>query len=104
MAQITDVVMRLLESSQQGKVNWMISVDEQTFVAVIGNNSVTLYSRGDGVVLRILDKAGREIERIDTATSSEYRPQLEELHRRAKNQALKVAAQLDELLKQLEAT
>jgi len=57
------------------------------------------------VVLRILDKADRELERLDswTETNTVLQTNLERLYSKARNHALGVSDQLDELLKQLEA-
>lgn len=106
MAEISKIVIKLLERTEQGKVTWKTSADERTFVAAVGDHIVTVWSRDPEVVLRILDKNGREIERLDTRTLNlDYESrQLVRLYSTAKDQALGVAGQLDELLKQLEAS
>ncbi len=122
MAEITDIVSKLLERTEQGKVNWKpghaadestfypailrLSTDERPFFTVIGDNSVLIQLRDPGVVLRVLDKNGRELERVDSWIETDLilQANLKRLYNKAKNQALGVAGQLDELLKQLEAS
>ena len=106
MAEITDILTKLLERTNQDKVRWQPTSDEQTFVAVLGNLSVMVLrdSIGDPV-LKILNKAGREIEVLDGGVGSgtEWREDLFELHKKARRAALGVDSQLDELLKELES-
>ena len=102
MAQMTDVLSKLLERTNQGKVMWKATAKEQTFIAVIGNSSVMI-SREDGApVLKILDRSGRELAELDSIDARESRENLWALHREARHIALGVDRQLDELLKELE--
>ena len=109
MAEIADIISKLLERSNEGKVSWKTSVDEKTFTAVVGSTSTLVSARDDAlgnqqVQFRILDKQGREIERYDTLHQydTEIGASLRELYTKAKRVALEVDDQLDELLKALE--
>ena len=104
MAEITDVLSKLLERTQEGKVQWQPTSNELTFVAVVGNLSVMILSDAYGVNLRILDKSGNDIETIHSGDQTTTRPdtaQLTQLYVEARRTALNVGSQLDELLKEL---
>ena len=105
MAETSDILIRLLERTNQDKVNWKPTSDEQTFIAVLGKASVMIL-RDDlnDTVLRILNPDGREIETLDTATPAarQWVGQLRELYTKARRIALGVDSQLDELLRELE--
>ncbi len=109
MAEIADIITKLLERTNEGKVSWKTSVDEKTFTAVIGSTSTLLSANDDAlgnqqVRFRILDKQGREIERYDSLHQhdAEIGARLRELYTKAKRVALGVEDQLDELLRELE--
>ena len=108
MAEIADIISKLLERTNEGKVSWRTSVDENTFTAVVGKTSTLVYGYGDPrsrqeVQLRILNSEGREIERYDTKTEFDQLIELDlvELFTKARRVALGVDSQLDELLKAL---
>lgn len=106
MAEITDVIAKLIERTDQGKVPWKPAADEQTFIAVIGDASVTVSKDTVlGAGMRVLDKSGREIyalgaifRQLDGKESGD----LLQLHEKARRYALGVDRQLDELLAELE--
>jgi hypothetical protein len=106
MANITDIVTRLLQHSDLGKLSWKPTPDEGTFIAVVGGFSVAIKGSPNGaLVLRILNRAGVEIDRL-TDRYFEGRTghtQLGELFNTARRAALEVNSLLDELLKELEA-
>lgn len=106
MAEIADILIKLLERTDQDKVVWKTTADESTFLAVLGTASVTIEESRiiNEVVLRILNQEGREIESLTTwpLMSEEQRQQLKGLYREARRVALGVESQLDELLKELE--
>jgi hypothetical protein len=113
MAETVEVLNKLFEHTRKGKLSWRTSAGERTFIAVIGNNSVIISSPDPPeVVLTILDKSGRELDRLDSRSfrgpvgtmSGQHRSTLEQLYGIARNLALGVPSQLDELLKQLEAS
>ncbi len=113
MAEISDILTKLLERTNQDRISWQTTADDQTFLAVLGNSSVSIdedYDRYGGIVyvLKILNKEGREIERINSNTSSDehgntWRSELSELYIKARRVALGVDSQLDSLLQELEA-
>lgn len=106
MAQITEVLAKLLERTSQGKVSWRPTAAEQTFVAVIGNVSLMIQkNRGSYPVLRIFTRDGREVEELDGETPEGFssKDQLKELHQKARHIALEADSLIDELLKVLEA-
>lgn len=106
MAEITDILTKLLERTIQDKVNWKSAFDERAYITVIGENSVVIQQddRPNGIEMRILDRQGREIERIQFggAPSALVQTQLSDLFYKARNLALGVGIQLDKMLQELE--
>lgn len=103
MAEISEILTKLAESTDQGKIDWKPTVNEQAFMAAIGNLSVVIqWEIGSYPLLKILDSSGSEIDRPDGQTHSESRDDLFELHEQARRIALQVDRKLDELLKTLE--
>lgn len=103
MAEITHIIAKLIERTDQGKVAWKPTAGEQAFVAVIGNTSVGVAKDLlHNPELRVLDRVGREIYALDGRQSEEYRKDLAQLHEKARRFALGVDRQLDELLAELE--
>lgn len=108
MAEITDVLTKLLERTNENKISWKTTVDEATFVAVIGNLSVAVSpyfdSFDEDIRLQILNREGEEVDRFDATTigsSSITSHRLDDLYKKARRVALGVDAQLDELLQEL---
>jgi len=107
MATIGDVLTKLLERTRQGKVNWRPTASELTFVATLGNTSVVIEGyRGMAPTLKILNKAGREIEFLggDAPDAKDWRNTLYELYQMARRGALEVGSQLDDLMRELETS
>ena len=103
MAEIAEIVAKLIERTDQGQLVWKSSVSEQSFYAMFSSVSVTISKDfGPYPTLRILDKTGREIYLLDSQKSHQWREQLGILHEKARWVALDVASQLDELLTELE--
>ena len=106
MAEISDILTKLLERTDEDKVSWQPTADESTFTAVLGKSSVMIdQDYRLGFVLTILNAEGREIERVNSSEvyEVELEPLLQELYYKAKRIALRVESELDELLKELEA-
>ena len=108
MADITDILTKLLERTNQDKVSWQTTADDDTFIAVFGNVSVAISTYGqwgETMRLTILNKEGRVIERLDndTAEGQQWESELAELHTKAKRIALGVDSQLNDLLKALDS-
>ena len=98
MAEITDVLTKLLELTKENKIGWQTTSDEDVFSAVFGNQSVLV--SGETLInlssLKILNKAGVEIETLVGEND------INKLHRIARRIALGVDSQLDELLSELD--
>ena len=108
MAEITDIISKLLERTNENKVSWKTTADEETFIAVVGNASTSMHAyqskNGQEMQFRILNSEGIEIEIYDTYTrfNPDIADELAGLYRGARRVALGVDSQLDELLKALE--
>lgn len=106
MAEITDILNMLNERTQQDKVRWRATAAAEAFTAVLGSFSVVIeHDRLNDNVLRVLDKSGNEIDRLDkfNPKGGSWRAELSELYATARRVALGVDSQLDELLKELES-
>ena len=106
MAEISDILIKLLERTNQDKVTWKHTSDERIFIAVLGKASVMIREdRNYDLLLRILNPDGREIDTLDsgTALGRQWAGQLSELYTKARRIALGGDKLLDELLKELEA-
>ena len=73
MADISVILTKLLERTNQDKISWQTTADEDAFLAVLGNSSVSISAQhslliSSEYILRILNHEGREIERIVTST------------------------------------
>lgn len=108
MADVTDIIAKLVERTGEGRVVWQTSADEDTFIAGVANTSVSVSAYEDNygdqrVRFRILNWEGREIELYDTGISAddEIRATLTQLHSMARRVALGVDSQLDDLLEAL---
>ena len=110
MAEIADIVTKLWERTNQHKISWEPTVNENTFLATIGDSSsvtVTSYRSRDGddeVRFRILDERGRELEEYDTDENEddEVIEKLNDIYNEARRTALQINSRLDELLEELE--
>ncbi len=110
MTEITDVIGKLLERTEEGKVSWRTTADENTFLAVVSSTSILVSAHGyisgnQQFRFRILNQRATEIANYETPThlDADIRSQLSELYSKARHQALGVDSQLDELLKELES-
>lgn len=105
MAEITDILQRLIARTEAGKVPWQITSDDQTFMVVYNNlSAIILIDDVRDKVLKIVDSSGNEIERLDEGTQSgrEWRLQLSDLHQLARRSALGVERKLSDLLSEIE--
>ena len=103
MAKIEEILDRLIELSNEGKVAWVRTVDASTFSAVLGNSSVLISKDETGLSLRLLNSAGEDLEHITPADTGEFwgSPRMEELYELARRRALNVDAELDNVLVEL---
>ena len=111
MADMSVILNKLLERTNQNKIGWQTTADERIFVAVLGNSSVSISEEFDFIdvdtvhIFRILNDEGLEIERLssDSSTNPTVIRWLQELYTKARRVALGVDSQLDKLLQELEA-
>lgn len=107
MAEIYEIIPKLIERTDQDKLPWQTTADEETFVAVVGNLSVSIAPRGYHYFFQVLNEEGREIEHLYTALVDDIEAQIElqemlsDLYGKAKRNALQVDSKLDELLTEL---
>lgn len=104
MARISDILLKLLDRTEQEKIIWKSTVDERAFITVIGKNSVIIQQdqRPFGFEMRVLDEQGREIDRLLFEQAESVQPPLRDLFDKARRMALGVDDQLDKLLHELE--
>ena len=108
MAETSDILTRLLERTDEDKVIWQTTVEDNEFLVVLGKLSVTIRQyefQGMQNVLRILNEEGTEIEMLGTSTNegAPWYAELSDLYRKARRIALGVDSQLEDLLKVLES-
>lgn len=111
MAEIVDIVTKLWERTNQHKIEWDTTVNENTFLANIGKLSsvtITYYKHGhfdeEDVRFRILDETGRVLKEYDTDESEDIavKKKLIEIYNEARRTALRIDSHLDELLAALD--
>ena len=109
MAEIADIITKLLERTNEDKVSWKPTANEDTFVAVVGNISTSVRGHGSSqryqiVEFQILNAEGREIESYTARVGSDsvIADKVMELYEKARRVALDVDSQLDDLLKALD--
>jgi hypothetical protein len=108
--QIDKLVEKLTELTRADKVTWQETVDENTFLTVVGNAVVTVGSVKSYATapcfIRILDATGKTIKE-DLASMSVHDDRdwgrLRTLHELARENALKSEKVVSELLSTLEA-
>lgn len=108
MAETSDILTKLLERTNQDKVNWQSTSEDDLFLAVLGNSSVTIReyeSFGPQYSLRILNDEGRVIEGLmsESGEGANWYGEMHELYAKARRIALGVDSQLEDLLKELQA-
>ncbi len=109
MADISEVVDKLLERTNQNKIGWRTTVTENTFIAVVGSLGVSIRlphpAAVDAIVqFRVLDKTGQVVQELnaDPIGNGAIYYKLREVHLKAKQTALADESRLDELLAELE--
>lgn len=108
MVDVKEIIAKLLEKTNENKINWRPTPTSSTFAAVIGDWSVSLAVsvnvRESSMSLRIHDGTGQFLEGLNATQASDpatFR-QLRELHQKAKRNALGIDVQLEGLLAELE--
>ena len=112
MADMDQVIDKLLQCTLQDKIWWKPTAIETSFAAVVGNFSaiVSLHEDPWGFEmerLRILDREGKEIEKYDAVTTGASQvtsDKLGGLYKSARRVALNVDQRLDGLLGELRQT
>ena len=97
MVEMSDIVSKLVERTEQDMVPWKATADDATFAASFGNLSVLISSYGGATRLSVHNEKGTEIDRSE---SPPYRI-LDRLHGLAKRQALGTDEKLAELMEAL---
>ena len=113
MVEMKDVVAKLANLTQQGRIPWRATVDETTFAATFGSLSVLISSKpsppGPDISsyrLSVLDEKGSEIDfataRYGPSVTNVRLPTLVPLYTAAKRTALGVDRRLEELMNEME--
>lgn len=106
MVDVKEIAAKLLERTNEDKINWRPTASEITFAAVIGNWSVSI--SGDlnlsSMSLRVHDSTGQFLEGLNAAQVNDLATfrQLRALHQKAKRNALGIDSQLEGLMAELE--
>ena len=114
MADMTDILTKLIEKSRDGKIAWRETSSKEKFLAMLGETGVSINSDTTIRVyeLQIIDKHGRVIESMFAdydssgllpASERKVANNLGELHGIAKRSALDIDSTLDELASRLDA-
>ena len=98
MVEMSDIVSKLVERTEQDMVPWKPTADDATFAASFGGLSVLLSKEGAFVKLSVLDEKGTE---IDYTSIQSY--EIRELHSLARRKALGTDKRLAELMDALNA-
>ena len=77
MDTMTQILEKLVERTQEGKINWRTTVDPDAFAAVIDTLGVVVSSRGPSLMehspyfkIQIMNRNGKTAEVIETADAS----------------------------------
>ncbi len=104
-----EVVKKLIEKTKQEKIRWLSTSSANTFIAVVGQWSLTVSLLLDSyayasVRLHIADWKAQPIEEFSAPAHGDapMTPLLYELHQTAKSMALGSATQLDDLMAELD--
>ncbi len=106
MAEISDILVKLLERTNLDKVDWQSAAEESAFMALFGTTSVVISSDDlEGVIFKIVNQESRMIEDMssDFGDGRDRAIELRELYSKARRIALGADSQLDRLLQEIEA-
>ena len=102
MAEVTDILQRVLERTRRDLLPWSVTSDEFTFVTYLSNTSITIQDSPFALVFRVLNSTGTEIERLESGEGAgPWIEQAAELYRLAKRISLGVDSQLNDILEEL---
>ena len=109
MAEINDIVDKLMEKTDQNKINWRPTVTANTFIAAIGNLGVSISLPRQTVVdslvrLRVFSENGQAIQElsVNNIDNPYAYDKLMRIHSKAQQIASGNDPRLDELLAELE--
>jgi len=103
------IVQKLIEQTEIGSIEWKLTDDEKSFLHSTSNSSIVVTRRRGAlagpVELTVLNKLGREVETISTRQTIDEvdaKQELEDLWELARQSALKVNEELDQVLEELD--
>jgi hypothetical protein len=109
MADINSIVDKVLERSEQDRINWRPTVTANTFVASIGNLGVSISIPRSTVVdsiarFRVIDDRGQTIQdlSVDNIDNPHIHTKLMKIHSKARQIASNNDPRLEELLEELD--
>ena len=104
MDAILQVLEKLLARTNESKISWKTTVNENAYVAVLGNASVVIkkdFAVNSDWTLQILDEAGVELESV-SSRQSENEEMFQDLYEKARRFARGTETKLEALLAQLD--
>jgi hypothetical protein len=101
------IVEKLRSQTMAGSIKWKLTDDEKSFLHSTSNSTIVVTRRlgpyGGPVELTVLNKQGREVERINTTVDEgNAKAELEDLWEFARQSALNVNKELDQVLEELD--
>jgi len=103
MDAILQVLEKLLARTNEGKIPWKTTVEEQSFAASFGATSVVIEKLFlGGYHFRILDEAGDEIESVTSSHLEGNAVMFPDLYDKARRLARDTDNKLEELLAELD--
>ena len=106
MAEVAEIIPKLVDRTDQNRINWRQTPSEGTFGANIGSWSVTISTTrvtlGVAFGLRVYDQEGKFLDEVRASTGTELHRSLSQLHEKAKRSALGIDRQLEGLMAELD--
>ena len=99
MTKMEEILDKLRELSEQGKITWKPTAGKQTFAVVLDKSSVLVSKWSSAFEIKVLNESGEEIERV--VESFGHEGAIQELYETARRSALDVSGELDGLLVEL---
>ena len=103
MADLNQILERLVQRTEEGKLTWSPTVADDQFRSTVENVRITIRTSDAGHRLEILDEYGQRIDFLDySSTTAEQDAQLARLFDMARRSALRYDETLEKLAKALE--
>ena len=105
MAELSEILQKLIHQTEMNNVSWTTTADDDTFSAIVGELSVmSLTDLAGDFVLRIFNIDGRLIESLDSGAASgkNYADDLFSLNQMARRVTLGTDSTLDDLSRALD--